>query len=743
MRQIAWIAAVAFSVSVAALAAPPKPKAAKAPPELGAGGQNTAGGQKTYFKTDIMPILTRAGCNSGPCHGANAGKGGFHLSLLGFDPQSDWEALTRFVGGRRVRPDDPDQSLMLRKAIGLLRHGGGPRFAKTSAEYLTLKSWMAAGVPGPTEADPSVTKLIVTPERATVSVGDTRQIKVTATLSNGTTRDVTPQTLFSSGDGGLVEVSPGGLAKSLAPGEGPVVIRYGGKFATARLLAPFASARAPESAPDPLDRLVNQRLAALGLPASARCDDVTYLRRVSLDLTGQLPTPDAVRGFMADTDPEKREKLVDNLLKSESYVDFWTQRWSDLLRSSERTLGKKSRDAYHGFIRESIAKNKPYDKLATELLTTSGNSVVKPAVNFYRAGKSEYRSTLTPEEQGETAAQFLMGVRLQCAHCHNHPYEKWTQKQYYQLAAFFGRIEGKDAGSSEGDTYARDGEVMARDTGEVYHPKSGEALTPASLDGPTLAKDFKGDRREALAKWLTAPSNPFFARLLANRLWKYTMGRGLVEPVDDFRVTNPATNEPLLKALTDEVRASGYDVRKLLRRLVLTETYQRDSRRVPGNERDDRYYSRFFVKRLAAEPLLDALSTATGTLEKFDGYPDGTRAIQLKDPAVASTFLETFGRPPRQAACDCERMSEANLGQALHFLNAPTIQSHLTDPKGRLAKLKDTPVKAVVEELYLATLSRLPTDDEAINAALQLARGTSPEDLLWALLSSREFGFNR
>ncbi len=719
-----WLSLLVPAVAIVSLAAPPAKKTPR------------TGGQGAYFKTDIMPILTRAGCNSGPCHGANAGKGGFHLSLLGFDPQSDWESLTRFIGARRVRPDAPDQSLMLRKAIGLLSHGGGPRFSKESAEHAVLKNWMAAGVPGPTDADPSVTTLTVTPERATVAVGDTRQITVTATLSNGKIRDVTPQTLFSSGDGALIEVTPGGLAKSLAPGEGPVVIRYGGKFATARLLAPFAPARTPQSAPDPLDRLVHQRLAALGLPTSPRCDDVTYLRRVSLDLTGQLPTPEVVRAFSSDSDTKKREKLVDMLLNSESYVDFWTQRWSDLLRSSERTLGKKSRDAYHGFIRESISKNKPYDVFVAELLTNSGDSVAKPAVNFYRAGKSEYRPALTPEELGETTAQLLMGVRLQCAHCHNHPYEKWTQRQYYQLAAFFGRIEAQNKNEAEG-------EIKSQEMGEVYHPKTGEALAPAALDGPMLAKDFKGDRRAAFSQWLTAPSNPFFARLLANRLWKYTMGRGLVEPVDDFRVTNPATNEPLLKALTDEVRASGYDLKKLLRRLVLTQTYQRDSRRVPGNERDDRYYSRFFVKRLAAEPLLDALSAATGTFEKFDGYPDGTRAIQLKDPAVASMFLETFGRPPRQAACDCERMSEANLGQALHFLNAPTLQAHLSDPKGRLAKLKAAPPRAVVEELYLASLSRLPTDDEAVNAALQLARGTSPEDLLWALLSSREFGFNR
>jgi Protein of unknown function (DUF1549) len=372
------------------------------------------------FKTDIMPILTRASCNSGPCHGANAGRGGFHISLLGFDPQGDYEAMTRFVGGRRVRLDKPEESLILRKATGGLNHGGGERFAKTSPEYAVLRAWVAVGVPGPKDSDPIVTHLAILPERITVKIGQAVPIRVTATLSDGTKRDVTAQTRFSSGDGGLVEVTPEGVAKALAPGEGPVVIRYGGKFATARLLAPFAPPCTPEPATDTIDTLVNKRLAALGLPASPRCDDATYLRRVSLDISGQLPTPETVRAFLADKDPKKREKLVDQLLASPEYIDFWTQKWSDLLRSSEKTLGKKSRDAYHAFIRKSIETNKPYNLFATELLTSKGDSVNSPAVNFFRAGKSEYASALTPQEQGETTAQFLMGVRLQCAQCHNH-----------------------------------------------------------------------------------------------------------------------------------------------------------------------------------------------------------------------------------------------------------------------------------------------------------------------------------
>ena len=687
------------------------------------------------FTTDIMPVLTRAGCNSGPCHGANAGRGGFHLSLLGFDPPSDYEALTRFVGGRRVRLDAPDESLLLRKATGSLNHGGGERFSKVSPEYRLLRQWIADGVPGPKPDDPTVAAISVSPDRITVPLGKAVPIQVTATLSDGTTRDVTRQTLFSSGDGGLVEVTPAGVAKTLAPGEGPVVIRYGGRFANARLLTPFAPARSPEPGADVLDRLVNARLAALGLPASPRCDDATYLRRVSLDLTGQLPTPELVRAFLADTSPQKRAALVDRLLASPEYVDFWTQRWSDLLRSTEKGLGKKSRDAYSAFIRKSIESGKPYDLFATELLTGTGDSVASPAANFFRAGKGEYAIALTPQELGETTAQFLLGVRLQCAQCHNHPYEKWTQKQYFQLAAFFARVE-----VTPKETEAS---VQPRAWGEVAHPKTGEALIPTPLDGPALPKDFTGDRRTPLARWLTAPSNPFFTPLIANRLWKHFFGRGLVEPVDDFRVTNPATNEPLLQALTGVVRSSGYDLKKVMRRLVLTDTYQRDSRRVTGNERDDRYYSRFFAKRLAAEPLLDALCTATGTTETFPDYPAGTKAIQLKDPAVASLFLDTFGRPLRQTACDCERPTEANLSQALHYLNAPTLQAHLADPKGRLAKLASRPIKEQVEELYLATLSRFPEDDEAVNAAFQLSRGCAPEDFFWALLSSREFSFNR
>ena len=703
------------------------------------------------FLNDVMPILTRAGCNAGACHGANAGKGGFHLSLLGYEPEGDYLALTHFVGARRISPAQPDNSLILRKASFRMPHGGGMRFAPDSPEYRTVRDWIVAGALPPIEegkgAEPHIARLIVTPAARTLAAGRTQRLRVEAVYSDGTQRDVTAQTLFTSADESILNVKPDGTAKVVGPGEGAVVIRYSGLFTIARVAVPFGPAKPPPRgyslAANPIDHFVNDRLASLGLTPSARCTDAEFLRRVTLDVTGRLPEPDLVRPFSASADSKKRDAAIDRLLDSTEYVDYWTLKWGDLLRNSKRSMGAKGLKAYHDWIRKGVAANKPWDRTIAELLSADGSTVANGAANYFRAGTDGLgQFFLTPEDLGESTAQITLGVRLLCARCHNHPFEKWTQTQFFQMASFFGRVEGR-AGKDA------DEKIVAVNTyGEVRHPRTGQVMRPAPLDGTPVPESFKGDRRKALAEWMTAADNPFFAAAIANRLWKHYMGRGLVEPVDDFRVTNPSTNEPLLNYLAATLRAHKFDLKALAREILRSDAYQRSSRAVPGNEKDNRYYSRWIVKRLAAEPLLDALDDATGTRETFEGYPAGTRAVQLMDASSVSLFLDTFGRPPRQTTCECERSNETNVEQALHLMNNPEIQTKLTAPTGRITAL----VKAVatpdqqVENLFLAALSRLPTERERTRGIAWLTasadRHKAAEDLLWAIMNTKEFVFN-
>ncbi len=694
-----------------------------------------------------MPVLTRAGCNQGACHGANAGKGGFHLSLLGYDPESDYLALTRFVGARRISPSQPDNSLMLRKATGQMPHGGGKRFAIDTAEYRTLREWIASGARPPilegANAEPRVTRLNVTPAQRTLQMGGQQQIRVEALFTDGMKRDVTPQTLFSSADGAILSVTRDGIATVVGPGEGAVVIRYSGVFTTARVVAPFARARTFVPASNDIDSAINSKAAALGLTLSPRCGDGEFLRRATLDVTGRLPKTETVRAFLVDTDSQKREKLADRLLASPEYVDFWTLKWGDLLRNSKRALGKNGMTAFHKWIRQSVADNKPWDTMTREVLTAQGSVLENGAANFYRTGlETENDAILPPEDIGETVAQTYLGVRLQCARCHNHPFEKWTQNQFYQLAGFFGRLQSTP-GKAEGEKI-----IGNRTWGEVTHPRTGAAMRPAALDGPALAANFRGDRRQSLTDWMTAPDNPFFASVIVNRVWKHYMGRGLVEPVDDFRVTNPAVNESLLACLTSDLRAHHYDLKHLMREILCSEAYGRQSQTQPGNERDNRYYSHFLVKRLSAEQLLDALNDVTGEAETFEGYAQGTRATQLMDTSVGSFFLDAFGRPPRQTTCECERGSEIGVTQTLHLMNNPLVQAKLTSQTGRIAALLKAKVEpgAFVEELFLSALSRLPTEQERTRSINWITASSNREqaaqDLLWAILNTKEFVFN-
>lgn len=688
------------------------------------------------FKTDVMPVLTRAGCNQGACHGAQSGKGGLKLSLLGYDPEADYEAITRAGGGRRISRVEPEKSLFLRKPTLMVAHRGGKRFEVNSPEYRLLRDWIAAGSPPPDAAEPPVVRLEVIPSIRTLAIGQRQRLLVRAHYADGSTRDATSQTLFTANDEPIATVTPDGEAKATGPGEGSIVIRYQGLVAIARVVSPFGRPRPVATwRLDPIDRLVEEKLAALGLLPSGTCTDADFVRRVYLDVIGLPPTPDEVRAFLFSRDPEKRNTLIDALLERREYVDFWTLKWADILRASRGPLSEKGMYAFHRWIRQSVAENKPWDRFARELLLARGSAFDTGPANYFRVARSA-------DQLAETTSQVFLGVRIQCARCHNHPYEKWTQNQYWQMAAFFARVRSKKGEKpDENDVY------LVAD-GEVKHPKTGAPVLPTALDAAPLPREFSGDRRKVLVDWLTSAENPYFARSVVNRVWRHFMGRGLVEPVDDLRATNPPTNEALLDWLAGDFVRSGFDIKHLIRTIARSQTYQRSSQALPANARDDRYYSRFPFKRLSAEQLLDSLAAALGVPEKFEGFPPGTRAAQLPDSQVPSYFLELFGRPARQSACECERVSEPTVAQVLHLMNNAGINRRLSAPEGRVAALvaSDLPPGRLVDELYLAALARFPSPEESRVAVRALAeaddRHRAAEDLMWALLNSKEFLFN-
>lgn len=692
------------------------------------------------FLSDVEPILTKAGCNMGACHGAASGKGGFKLSLLGYDPDTDYLAITRQKTAGRIAPVQPDQSLLLLKPTLKVVHRGGLRFRVGSPEYRLLRDWIAAGAPGPVAREHTVVALETTPNVRKLAIGQTQRIRVTARYNDGTKRDVTGETLFTGSDESVAKVSADGEATVTGPGESAVVIRYQGLVGTARIFSPYAAPyslpRAAAATPvQQIDRLGAQKLADLGLPASPRCSDSDFLRRASLDVTGQLPSPDAVRAFLADKDTNKRAKLIDALLERPEYIDFWTHKWADILRCSRTFLSPKGVYAYNDWIRQAVAENRPWDQFAADLLLAQGSVFTEGAANYFKASGS-------PQELAENTAQVFLGVRMQCAKCHNHPYDRWTQNQYYQMAAFFAQVKRKPGERADEQV------VYATHTGDIANPRTGQIMQPCALDARPLPAEYTGDRRAELVKWMTAPQNPFFAHTIVNRVWKHFLGRGFVEPVDDIRPTNPASNAPLFDFLAKDFAANGYDLKRLMRLILQSDAYQRSAVPLPGNARDTRYYAHYPFKRLAAEQMLDAISAATGVAEKFDGLPSGTRAEQLPDSGVDSYFLDLFGRPARNIVCECERSDDPNLGQVLHLMNGPDLNARLVSKSGRIAalfdkKLADAPL---VEELYLASYSRYPTPEESRRAVALLSKAKdkrqAAEDLFWALLNAKEFFFN-
>jgi uncharacterized protein DUF1549/uncharacterized protein DUF1553/Big-like domain-containing protein len=703
------------------------------------------------FRNDLIPVLTKMGCNSGACHGALAGKNGFKLTLRGYDPEVDYFTLTRQANGRRISLAEPARSLVLLKPTMTIPHGGGKRFAVGSLEYRVLSEWIAAGTPPPGDKDPQITGLEVYPPSATLKPGAEQQIVVRANYADGNARDVTRWVKFSSSDEGVAGVDDWGRVKMNGNGEAAITLWYQSTVGYSRLSVPYANQVEPQvyskfERHNYIDDCVLAKMKALRIAPSAPADDSTFIRRAHLDAAGILPTAEEVENFLADKSPDKRAKLIDSLLQRDEYVDYWAYKWSDLLLVSSRKLRTNSMWAFYNWIRDSVKQNKPWNKFAREIFTENGSTRQLGALNYFVLHKD-------PIEITENVTLAFLGQRITCARCHNHPLEKWTQKQYYQMANLFSRI-GLKNGDQPGEVI-----VFAKASGDINHPRLLKPLAPTPLDGQPLSLDSPANRREHFAKWLTSPENRYFARAIVNRVFANFMGRGLVDPVDDVRATNPASNEELFDALAKDFVASGYDVKRLIRLIMNSAVYQLSSEANATNQNDEKYYSRYIVKRLPAEVLLDAMSQVTGVPARFAGYPAGTRALQLPDTQVQSEFLASFGRPKRVICDAAERSSAPSISQALHVINGDTLNKKLSAPDGyaALALKMGLSDARIIEQLFLSAYSRYPSETEKASMleALRKARVTSGsaeaqraarqqalEDMMWALLTSKEFLFN-
>jgi Protein of unknown function (DUF1553)/Protein of unknown function (DUF1549) len=672
------------------------------------------------FRNHVQSVLTKTGCNSGACHGAAAGKNGFKLSLRGYDPEADFLMITRQSRGRRIVPSDPGRSLILLKPTGAVPHKGGLRFAVDSHEYRVLAEWIAAGQPAPSPSDPRIERLEILPEHSVLKKGADQQMLVLAHFTDGHTEDVTTWAKFTSANQTVCQVDDVGKVKITGNGEGSVVAWYLSKNVVASVTVPFENRLRAETFTKAnrrnfIDDYILDKLQHLNVPLSPVCADGEFLRRASLDTIGVLPTADEARKFLADPAANKRDRLIEKLLARPEFVDYWTYKWSDLLLVSSQRLRPPAVDSFSKWIRKRVAENEPWDRFVHELVTARGSSLENGAANFYGLHED-------PQDMAETVSMAFLGMSINCARCHDHPMEKWTNDDYYGMASLFARVRGKGWG---GDINSGDGDrvIFVADSGELIQPRTGRPQRPRPLDGKAVEFDATADRREALAEWLTDPKNPYFSRAIVNRVWANFMGPGLVESVDDMRLTNPASNPPLLTALADDLSHNGYDLKSLMRRILQSAAYQRSSATVAGNEGDERYYSRFYARRLKAEVLLDAVSQVTEAPTGFKGRPAGTRALQLADAATESYFLNVFGRPERLITCECERSNEPSMSQVLHITNGETLNAKIEGDKNRIARLLQMHADdlAIVEDLYLAALTRRPTPDEASRLSAALA----------------------
>ena len=707
------------------------------------------------FANDVVPVLSRLGCNSGACHGKLAGQNGFKLSLRGFAPELDYTSITREARGRRIAKSRPRDSLLLAKPTMRVPHKGGKALAPGTPEYTTLLAWVAAGAPGPVAGEIAVAGITVEPASAAYKPGEKRGLKVVARYTDGSARDVTRLALFKSNEEGVATVDERGEVVARRPGSTAVMAIYQGQVAAHVVTTPYDANIDDNlyvSRHNYIDDHVMSKLREIRLEPSAPADDPTFLRRAYLDLTGSLPEPEAASAFLADASDGKRHKLVEELLASAAFVDYWASFLGELMQNrQERDQDKRGRKGVRGlaiWLREQVREDRPWDAVVRDVLTARGPLGQEPAGGYFLVNRK-------PEDLAEAATHAFLGTRLQCAKCHNHPLERFTQEDYYGMAAFFTRVKTDGKQTDEGPAVdvgvpGRRGREGAKTDGEkvgVSQPRTGQFLPPRPLDRTEITLRAGQDPREALADWMTSRRNPLFARAIVNRVWKRFLAVGLVEPVDDLRATNPATDEPLLDALCADFVAHNYDLKHLMRTIVDSRTYQLASDPTPGNAVDRKFYSHYYPRRLGAEVLADALSQATGVAEPFEGYAVGLRAVQLPDPRVQSYLLDTFGRPERVTACACERSDEVTMPQVLHLMNGEALDRRIDAPEGRLGALlaSGKPDVEVVETLFLATFARRPGIEQRRTVESALAgvvdRRAVYRDLLWALVNSKEFLF--
>jgi Protein of unknown function (DUF1553)/Protein of unknown function (DUF1549) len=698
------------------------------------------------FKNQIVPIFTKLGCNSGGCHGKASGQNGFKLSLLGFYPEDDYEFLVKESRGRRLFPTSPGESLLLLKPSGRYPHGGGKRMDVGSYEYRMLYRWIEQGTPYGSDADPTVVKIECLPAGRVMERGSQQQITVVAHYSDGSTEDVTRMSLFEPNDTEMAEVTSTGLVKTLdLAGQVAIMARYQGQVATFRSTIPLGASVAslpPER--NLVDKAVFGKLKVLGIPPSALCDDATFLRRVSIDIAGTTPTEKEVTAFLANRDPAKRDKLIDRLLDSPAYADNFANKWNLILRNKKRAPSDtEGTYEFYEWIWSSLYDNKPFDHFVRQLLTAAGDPRLSPQTVWYREVDEI-------NEQVEDTAQLFLGLRIQCARCHHHPFEKWSQDDYYGFSAFFSRLGRKPLPDGVANRRFRDRRLFHNEgVAEVTNPRTGKSLRPTALGGQPLSIAADRDPRVQLADWMSNPKNPFFARSLANRYWKHFFSRGIVEPEDDMRETNPPSNPELLDALADNFIKTGFDLKELVRTICRSSTYQLSAVPNDFNSKDRQNFSRFYPRRLGAEVLYDAFHRVTATSQPYTGMPAGTHALQLPDPGVGPYFLKVFGQPQGDTACECERSQDANLAQSLHLLNSSEVQEKIASPSGRAALLASDkrPIDLRVRELYRWVYSREPNDDELHIAEAHLGKHSKDtkaayEDIVWALINTKEFLFN-
>lgn len=698
------------------------------------------------FRHDVVPALSVGGCNSGACHGTPSGKNGFRLSLRGYDPAADYLQLTRDVQGRRTDRLGAHESLIYQKALGRVPHEGGPRFSPESVPAQVMLAWLGEGLRDDPADLPALQGVDILPgPRVLNSPARWQQLAVVAHFADGTARDVTRLTVFSSSDPAVAGVTSGGLVEFQQAGEVAILCRYLDRLVSVRLT--YLEAKEGFRWPGPaennyVDRYAFEKMRTLGIQPSELCTDPEFIRRAYLDVCGVLPTADEARAFLADSRPDKRARLVDTLLDRPEYADFWTLKWSDVLRSHRKAIQVKGVHVFQQWLRRHVARNTPLDVVVRELLTASGNAFANPAANYYRIARD-------PQNLAETTAQLFFGVRMQCCKCHNHPFERWTQDDYYGLAAFFARVRQKSDPTEPGSNpQTPGGEIVYADrSGEVVQPRTGRTMPPKFLGGAVADEPVGRDRREVFAEWLTGAGNPFFARAVANRIWFHLNRRGIVEPVDDFRDSNPSANDALLDALARDLVSHQFDSKHLIRVIVNSRTYQLSALTNRFNENDTKYFSHCETRLYTAEQLLDGVCAVTEVPEKYPGVPPGTRAAQLPDGAAEHPFLKAFGQPGRELACECERESDSNLGQALQLINGQTVNEKLRRPDNRIGRLlaRGVPEEEMLGELYLAALSRPPTVEEARVARRHLVRAGDRrkawEDVLWVLLNTKEFLF--